>query len=1257
VAHILRTSYKFPEFAPGKTFVYKYDGRVLGGLPQEGLAKAGVKISSKVLISSTSQNTFLLKLLEPQLFEYAGVWPQDSFIPATKLTSALKTQLVTPIKFEYSNGVVGKVFAPARVSSTVLNLHRGILNIFQLNLKQTQNVYELHEDGTQGVCKTHYMIREQFKPHQIAVTKSKDLTDCHERVIKDIGLAYTEKCVECQQRLKSLTGTATYKYIMKPIDDHALVSEATVEEVHEFSAFNTFNGAAQMRANQTLRLLEVQNKPTAPSNDQYSARGSLRYEFGSEILQTPIQLLKISNAQAQIVEVLQHLVEHNVAKVHEDAPLKYVQLVQLMRFATLENIEAIWAQYKAKPARRRWILDALAFMGTPVALKFINEKFQDDELTKPELIQALPVTLHMVTANPDTIRMTARQALNPKLKSIPLLREMVMLGYGSMIARYCAGVPSCPADLMKPIHDIVAGAISRADIREITLALKVLGNAGHPSSLKPIMKLLPGFGTAAANVPMRVQVDAVLALRRIAKREPNMVQSVALQLFMDKTLHPELRMVACILLFETKPSVALMSTLAGALEKEPSMQVTSFTYSHIKSLTRSMAPDFINVAAAANVAIRILNPKLNRLSFRFSRAFRYDLYLSPFLVGAAGSAFIINDGAHILPRAIVAKARAYLAGAASDVLEVGVRTEGLQQVLMKIQAGDENVDWMTKIKRIMKNWKSLLPTNLPLASMYMKLFGQEIAFAKIDKALIESVIEQVATGPRAQEIVKDIVSAMQTGIDRQYSKSLLPAEVRRILPTAVGLPMELSHYAAAVAVASINIHTTITPPLHEETITLDQLLKTNLQLRAETRPSVAMQTFTLIGVNTAVIQAAAMAKGKLHITVPGKLIVRADLPKRNFKVEVLPVAVPDHVATIRFETVAVARNIEDLPAQRVVSLAPPVPSDAPPSWIPALIQMSMCDVVPYIRMKACLDISSRNAGFIDSDLIYYIVGQHTARISVARVDGPALQRLELEVQLGPEAAEKLSKGISLVEAEYSEETAILLKLRDILKAGMKTIQSNSMRPSSSISSNSSSSSSSSNSSSSSSSSSSSNALPPAIAIIARAVRTDRVLGYQLAAYVDKSTSRVQIVLSSIVKNYQWKICADGVLPSKHKIAAKLAWGKDCQEYSACAKVETGLQQSKLAARLKLKWDRLPEVLNILTIYTKRASDYILMVAPLVGISAEKANNKGKEIALTVVLSDQDSLNIILKCPKMTLSRKDVPLLISLPIGNDRSVAV
>lgn len=58
------------------------------------------------------------------------------------------------------------------------------------------------------------------------------------------------------------------------------------------------------------------------------------------------------------------------------------------------------------------------------------------------------------------------------------------------------------------------------------MVLKALGNAGHPASIKPITKLLPVFGTAAAALPLRVQADAVLALRNIAKREPRMVSTV-----------------------------------------------------------------------------------------------------------------------------------------------------------------------------------------------------------------------------------------------------------------------------------------------------------------------------------------------------------------------------------------------------------------------------------------------------------------------------------------------------------------------------------------------------------------------------------------------------------------------------------------------------------------------------------------------------------------------------------------------------------
>ncbi|XP_043078191.1 vitellogenin-like [Puntigrus tetrazona] len=1305
-----------PEFAPDKTYVYKYEALLLGGLPQEGLARAGIKVSSKVHLSAVSENTFLMKLMDPLLHEYAGIWPKDQFVPATKLTTALAAQLQIPIKFEYANGVVGKVFAPAGVSPTVMNLHRGILNILQLNLKKTQNIYELQEAGAQGVCRTHYVINEDPKANHITVTKSKDLSHCQERIIKDVGLAYTERCSECTERVKSLIETATYNYIMKPAAAGVLIAEATVEEVHQFSPLNEIHGAAMMEAKQTLTFVENEKTPVTPIKADYLARGSLQYEFATEILQTPIHLMKISDAPAQITEVLKHLVANNVAMVHDDAPLKFVQLIQLLRVSTLENIEAIWAQFKDKPAYRRWILDALPSVGTPVIVKFIKEKFLAGELTLPEFIQALVVALQMVTADLETIQLTASLAMHEKIAKIPALREVVMLGYGSMIARHCAEVSTCSAELLRPIHDIAAEATSKNDIPEITLALKVLGNAGHPASLKPIMKLLPGLRTAANSLPLRVQVDAILSLRNIAKKEPKLVQPVALQLALDRTLHPEVRMVACIVLFETKPSVALVSSFAGALKFETNMHVASFAYSHIKSLTRITAPDMAAVAGAANVAIKLMSRKLDRLSFRFSRAIQLDFYHTPLMVGAAGSAYMINDAATILPRAVVAKARAYLAGAAADVIEIGVRTEGIQEALLQSPAADESVDRITKIKRTMRalaNWKAL-STNQPLASAYIRLFGQEVGFVNVDKTIIEEAIP-IVTGPKPRELLKSALKALQQGIAWQYAKPLLAAEVRRILPTAVGVPMELSLYTAAVAAASVSVQATITPPLPEqiETMTLEQLKKTDIQLQAEARPSVALQTFAVMGVNTALIQAAVMARGKIRTIAPGKVAARADILKGNYKVEALPVELPEHIADASFETVAVVRNIEDPTAERTVPLVPEISvqnsqasyagdlssENSAESTVraPAPFHQTLCAAVPYIEIKGCVEVHSHNAAFIRNAPLYYILGQHSARAAVSRAEGPAVERLELEVQVGPRAAERLLKQISLIDEESPEGKAFLLKLKEILETEDKNrpVSSESKSSSSSHSSSSSSSSSSMSSShmsktatiiepfrkfhkdrylathgaskavSSGSSGSSferiqkqakflGNTIPPVFAVIARAVRVDhKLLGYQLAAYFDRPTARVQLVVSSLAENDNQKICVDGALLSKHKVTAKFAWGPECQQYAITAKAEAGVLGEFPAARLELEWERLP---IIVTTYAKKMSKHISMAAYQAGFRLERATNSEKEIELTAALPTQRSLNVIARIPEMTMSRMGIPLPFTVPINQDGSLS-
>lgn len=54
----------------------------------------------------------------------------------------------------------------------------------------------------------------------------------------------------------------------------------------------------------------------------------------------------------QIVEILNHVVNFNVAKVHEDAPLRFIELVQVLRVVQIETIKEVWGRFKTKPDYR-----------------------------------------------------------------------------------------------------------------------------------------------------------------------------------------------------------------------------------------------------------------------------------------------------------------------------------------------------------------------------------------------------------------------------------------------------------------------------------------------------------------------------------------------------------------------------------------------------------------------------------------------------------------------------------------------------------------------------------------------------------------------------------------------------------------------------------------------------------------------------------------------------------------------------------------
>uniref|UniRef100_A0A8C7WTY2 Vitellogenin domain-containing protein n=1 Tax=Oryzias sinensis TaxID=183150 RepID=A0A8C7WTY2_9TELE len=99
-----------PEFSAGKTYVYKYEMSVINGLPEEGLARAKMNASCKFLISAFDKNTYMLKVEDVTMQEFTGIWPKEHAESVGNIPKAFTPEFNIPIKFEYSSGVVGKVF-------------------------------------------------------------------------------------------------------------------------------------------------------------------------------------------------------------------------------------------------------------------------------------------------------------------------------------------------------------------------------------------------------------------------------------------------------------------------------------------------------------------------------------------------------------------------------------------------------------------------------------------------------------------------------------------------------------------------------------------------------------------------------------------------------------------------------------------------------------------------------------------------------------------------------------------------------------------------------------------------------------------------------------------------------------------------------------------------------------------------------------------------------------------------------------------
>lgn len=119
-------------------------------------------------------------------------------------------------------------------------------------------------------------------------------------------------------------------------------------------------------------------------------------------------------------------------------------------------------------------------------------------------------------------------------------------------------------------------ALKAGNEAEMVIILKALGNAGHPGSIKTIMRFLPGVAANPVDLPPRVLSAAVQSMRLIAARDPHSVRAI----------HNQQAYKMLLLFFFCHSSMCALSSLLKLLPAALKWQVKVIIFSNPVKMAR-----------------------------------------------------------------------------------------------------------------------------------------------------------------------------------------------------------------------------------------------------------------------------------------------------------------------------------------------------------------------------------------------------------------------------------------------------------------------------------------------------------------------------------------------------------------------------------------------------------------------------------------------------------------------------------------------
>ncbi|XP_015826097.3 vitellogenin 3, phosvitinless [Nothobranchius furzeri] len=1202
---------------PKKTYDYKYEGEVSFGLNEPNLAESGVKIRCKAKISGVSNQTFLLQISDLEFAEYNGFRGKNDYNASPKLTKRIAAELAKPFMFEYTSGHIGDIHASADTSTTVINIVRGILNFFQVTVKTTQSIYELEEYGIHGKCQSNYAIEEDEDTKVWNITQVVDVTNCKEKAAIHKGMVTAVEDKLSKERGESVVSTMRYVYTVKPTAEGGLITKAHGLERQFFSPFNVKGGTFEMQAMKELELLGVSNTVGTITSGPMESKGNIVYKFTDVDVHFPIMMQNLDNPMPKAVELIKHLADDNLYSIADTTTEDIMKVYQLMKVIPYEELELMWKQFSQNPEYRRWFLDLTFEIGDAKVLRFLESRFQARDLSPTEAWQTFLMTIEHLQATPELVEKAKAFLKMPFSKSNTYLWHTVVLSYGSLVYKHCAYYTPCPVTAVQPLLDMATDALRRGEKDEMVLALKALGNAGHPGSIKTIIRFLPGVAATPVDLPLHVESAAVQAMRLIAVRDPHTVQDITMSLLLQNKLSAEIRMLAFMILFDTKPSMAVVSTVTMHLLDEEDLHVGSFAYSYLQGLARSWTPDNHFLSTASSVAMKILAPRFARFSYNYSKARHADWFSDKFLVGAASEFFMLKSANHILPTEIMAKGKFHIIGRIIQLMELGIRVDGLKDLFgtsIPGFKGDFSFDDLKAVFRVLQNWEKMQDDE-PVVSAYSRATGQEWFYADITKETIRNIITALSPAAGRSSLLWAVMENLLGGASWHFTRSFLILEARHAQATSLGLPVEISKYYNALTAVAVKAKATISPQPTEQ---LAQLLSSEISLETEAFAGNTKDFWVFYGINTDLFQCGSEFKSKVSTAVPWKFTANINVAEKRFELDFPTCKGEIELFSMRSDVNAVSRNIEEpdlAKATPIMLTSDPTESRTSNIWHPS---SKLCAESNSYGVGVCAEYELKREYYHDEYPLYYFLGYTDMAVKVVPVQTvKPVDKIHLEVTAGPSShlmnAHQLLQNLRSLSKEAMEKMNMS---SDSSSSQRKSQRDQNIRMDA--------------------------AAPEAVfnfKVFAES-QNQKPEGYDVAVYYtpEANAQNAQLIVSQVGANTNWKLCLDTSLDARVKAKTHVRWGAECQTYDMSMLAAAELNTTKPKVEVKAQWTKLPEYMEEIS---RRIERYIPGMAFLYGFYRENEENNKQEVSASIVVASKDSCNVKVEFPEYTMYREAV----------------